>query len=423
MLRTPGLLALFTAKLLSTFGSWLTLLALPWFVLVTTGSPVKMSLVLTAEFVGVVTVGLVSGKLVALLGARRVMLIGDASRAPLMASIPLLHLAGALNLPILLAVSFGLGMFTAPYVASQRLILPELLGPVRGADEHLLGRANSLIDAATRMAALAGPAAGGILIASLGPAQVLWIDAATYLGSFLIVLTFVRPHPTTLATDPGERPASGNGRPTRSSGFRQVLNDPTLRLFGAALTLVTLALPAVFLCLPVLVLHDLGGDPRTLGLLTTANGAGLALGSLIAVTALSRMGTTALTAAAALLCVPLWLLLVEQPIIIGAGLFLTGVATPVLAATLITHFTLRTPPDLRPHVLAAVTTTENLAGFIGSVAAGPALQFAGPRTVFTTIAILACAGAAMFVKGLRDRITRPAPLGRHLPAQSTAERT
>lgn len=98
MLRTPGLLALFTAKLLSTFGSWLTLLALPWFVLVTTGSPVKMSLVLTAEFVGVVIVGLSSGRLLAKLGARQTMLIGDAARVPLMASIPLLHLADGLNL-------------------------------------------------------------------------------------------------------------------------------------------------------------------------------------------------------------------------------------------------------------------------------------------------------------------------------------
>ncbi|MEV6598647.1 hypothetical protein AB0M36_17575 [Actinoplanes sp. NPDC051346] len=50
-----------------------------------------------------------------------------------------------------------------------------------------------------------------------------------------------------------------------------------------------------------------------------------------------------------------------------------------------------------------MTTTENLAGFIGSVAAGPALQFAGSRLVFATIAILAGTGAAMFVLGLRVR--------------------
>ncbi|GAA3836042.1 macrolide resistance MFS transporter Mrx(A) [Sphaerisporangium flaviroseum] len=394
MLCTPGLLALFTAKLLSTFGSWLTLLALPWFVLVTTGSPVKMSLVLTVEFVGVVIVGLSSGKLVAWLGARRTMLIGDAARVPLMASIPLLHLAGGLNLPILLAVSFGLGAFTTPYVSSQRLIVPELLGPMRGTDENLVGRANSLIDGATRIAALAGPAVGGVLIALLGPAEVLWIDAGTYFVSFLIVLAFVR--------SPEKGPATGSEtHPAKGGGYRQVLSDPTLRLFGVALVLVTLTIPAIFLCLPVLVLHDLGGNPRTLGLLIAANGAGLALGSLLAVTALSRMGTTALTAAAVLLSVPLWLLLVERPVVVAVGLFLTGLATPVLAATFITRFTLRTPPDRRPHVLAAVTTTENLAGFIGSVAAGPALQVAGSRPVFATIAVLAAAGAAMFVLGLR----------------------
>lgn len=394
MLRTPGLLALFTAKLLSTFGSWLTLLALPWFVLVTTGSPVKMSLVLTAEFVGVVVVGLFSGRLVARLGARRTMLIGDAARAPLMASIPLLHLAGGLNLPVLLAVSFGLGAFTTPYVSSQRLIVPELLGPVRGTDENLVGRANSVVDAATRIAALAGPAVGGVLIALLGPAEVLWIDAGTYFVSFLILLAFVRPSTRRPAKGPAEHPAQGGG-------YRQVLSDPTLRLFGIALVLVTLAIPAIFLCLPVLVLHELDGDPRTLGLLTAANGAGLALGSLVAVTALSRMGTTTLTAAAVLLCLPLWLLLVERPVVVATGLFLTGLATPVLAATLITRFTLRTPPNRRPHVLAAVTTTENLAAFIGYVAAGPALQFAGTRPVFAIIAVLTGAGAAMFVLGLR----------------------
>jgi predicted MFS family arabinose efflux permease len=394
MLRTPGLLALFTAKLLSTFGSWLTLLALPWFVLVTTGSPVKMSLVLTAEFAGVVIVGLSSGTMVARLGARRTMLIGDAARAPLMASIPLLHLAGGLNLPILLAVSFGLGAFTTPYVSSQRLILPELLGPVRGADENLVGRANSLIDAATRIAALAGPAVGGVLIALLGPADVLWIDAGTYVVSFLIVYTFVRPPANGPTTIPDKQPAKGNG-------YRQILGDPTLRLFGVALLLITLAIPAIFLCLPVLVMRDLGADPRILGLLTAANGAGLALGSLAAVTALSRMGTTTLTAAAVLQCVPLWLLLIERPAVVAVGLFLTGLATPVLAATIITRFTLRTPPSQRPHVLAAVTNTENLAGFIGSITAGPALQFAGSSQVFATIAVLAGAGATMFALGLR----------------------
>ncbi|MEV0430713.1 MFS transporter [Micromonospora sp. NPDC050495] len=412
------MLALFLAKLLSTFGSWLTLLALPWFVLVTTGSPVKMSAVLAAEFLGVVTLGLPSGKVVARLGVRRTMLICDAARAPLMALIPLLHQTGWLSLPALLTVSFGLGAFTAPYVSSQRLILADLLGPTRGTDEKLLARANSLIDGATRVAALAGPALGGLLIAMLGPAQVLWIDAGTYLISYLILTAFVRPPATAVAgTDRASSPTSDEQTAT-FAGPRHALRHRALRLFVLALTLVTISVPAVFICLPVLVMDDLGGDPRTLGLLTAANGAGLATGSLVAITGLSRINNTGLTGAAMLQCAPLWLLLVDQTAAVASGLFLVGLATPLLAATLNTRVTLRTPAPIRPHVMTAVTTTENLAAFIGYTAAGPALQLSGLRTVFAAIATLATLGAGAFAMALRADHPPPA-----MPSQRPREPT
>ncbi|WP_405092180.1 MFS transporter [Micromonospora sp. NBC_01392] len=417
MLRTPGLFALFAAKLLSTFGSWLTLLALPWFVLVTTGSPVRMSAVLAAEFLGVVSLGLPSGRVVARLGVRRTMLICDAARVPLMALIPLLHQADWLSLPALLVVSFSLGAFTAPYVSSQRLILPDLLGPARGRDEKLLARANGLIDGATRIAALAGPALGGLLIALLGPVQVLWIDAGTYLVSYLILIAFVRPAATAAsgahraAVSSAQRVADrAGGRGTTLAGLRYALRHPALRLFVLAQTFVTLSIPAVFICLQVLVREELGGDPRTLGLLTSANGAGLVIGSLAAVAGLGRMTRSALTAAALLQCAPLWLLLVDQVFVVAGALFLVGLATPVLAATINTRATVRAPAPLRPHVMTAVTTTENLAAFVGYTAAGPALQFSGLRPVFAGIAALAALGAVTFTAALRlDRPTTKVP--------------
>ena len=347
MWGTPGLLALFTAKLLSTLGSWLTMLALPWFVLVTTGSPVKMSAVLAAEFLGVVTLGLPSGKVVARLGVRRTMLICDAARVPLMALIPLLHQAGWLSLPALLAVSFGLGAFTAPYVSSQRLILAafvRLPSTVDGADQDRKSSATS-------------DEQGGVL-----------------------------------------------------AGLRHALRHRTLRLFVLALTLVTLSITAIYICLPVLVLSELDGDPRTLGLLTAANGAGLALGSLIAVTTLNRMNNTALTGAAILQCAPLWLLLADRTSVLASGLFLTGLATPVLAATLSTRITLRVPAPMRPHVMTAVITIENVAAFIGYTTAGPALQFSSLRTVFAVIATLATLGAITFAVALHTDRSRLAPL-------------
>ena len=223
-----------------------------------------MSAVLAAEFFGVVTLGLPSGKVVARLGVRRTMLICDAARAPLMALIPLLHQTGWLSLPALLVVSFSLGAFTAPYVSSQRLILTDLLGPIRSTDEKLLSRANGLIDGATRVAALAGPALGGVLIALLGPTQVLWIDAGTYLVSFLILVTFVRPPPSIVAGADRTSSPGSDEQAAMFAGLRHALRHRALRLFVLALTLVTTAVPAVFICLPVLVMDELGGDPRTL---------------------------------------------------------------------------------------------------------------------------------------------------------------
>ncbi|GAA2689090.1 MFS transporter [Actinoplanes palleronii] len=497
------LAALFTAKLISTFGSWLTVLALPWFILVTSGSPTRMSAVLTVEFLGVVLVGIPSGRLVQRLGARRTMLLGDAARAPLMALVPLLHAAGLLTFPALLAISFGLGLFTAPYIASQRLILPDLLAaaPTREprsalsrigrqrirasrvigeddapAGEGRLARANSLIDAATRVGALAGPALGGVLIATMGAAEVLWLDAASYAVSFLIVLLFVHvpprvsprvpprvPHPTDprpgspdladLADRPrssGARPGSPGladladrpGRPDSASqpgitdhpptvdrseiadepdrsgksgapdllaGLRHVVRHRSLRLFLAALLLIALATPAIFACLPVLVLHDLGGDPRVLGLLTAANGAGLAAGGILALLVIARLRDTALALAAVVLALPLWLLLSSRISLLAVALFLSGLATPLCAATLNTRFTLRTPTPIRPQVLTAVTTAENLAAFLAFAAAGPVLQAAGLRPVFTAIATLATLGAVTYCAALRaDTRTPPA---------------
>src|SRR5213596_1200578 len=95
--------ALVVAEFVSVTGSEISALAVPWFVLVTTGSPARTGLALSAEFVGMLALGVPAGEVVARLGARRTMVLADALRGCLIASIPLLHAAGALSFPALLA--------------------------------------------------------------------------------------------------------------------------------------------------------------------------------------------------------------------------------------------------------------------------------------------------------------------------------
>src|SRR6266487_1659709 len=94
ILRHTPLRALLFAETISTTGSQMTWLALPWFVLVTMHSPARMTLVMIAELVGLTVAGLPSGAVLQRLGARRTMLAADAIRVPLMLLVPVLHWTG-----------------------------------------------------------------------------------------------------------------------------------------------------------------------------------------------------------------------------------------------------------------------------------------------------------------------------------------
>jgi hypothetical protein len=93
----------------------MTYVALPWFVLITTGSTAKMAWVLAAELLPVGLLGIPAGSLIGRLGAKRTMNLADGMRAPLMTAIPILHWTGHLSFPLLLTFTFLIGCFMAPY--------------------------------------------------------------------------------------------------------------------------------------------------------------------------------------------------------------------------------------------------------------------------------------------------------------------
>ena len=212
--------ALIAAEVISVLGTRMTYLALPWFVLVTTGSPGKMALVLAAEIAPMAILGIPSGAVVQRLGSRTTMLVADFARAPILASIPLLHALGMLSFGLLLGLVALLGCFMAPYFASQRTILPELVGE----DERLMSQGNSLIEGGAALAALIGPALAGLLIPFLGAPNVLYLDAATYLVAFLLVLVFV----------PKRKPIAAAARQKVLAGLRFLRGDRLLGPLAAA---------------------------------------------------------------------------------------------------------------------------------------------------------------------------------------------
>ena len=141
VLKNRSLIGLLTAELVSLTGSAMTFVALPWFVLATTGSTAKMGWVLAAEMLPIAIFGIPAGTVIAKLGAKKTMLISDAARGPLMLVIPILHSTGHLSFAALLGTTFAIGIFAAPYFASSRLVVPE----VAGEDEQAVASVNAVL--------------------------------------------------------------------------------------------------------------------------------------------------------------------------------------------------------------------------------------------------------------------------------------
>jgi MFS family permease len=394
ILRNVPLRALVVAEVISTTGSQMTWLALPWFVLVTTGSPERMTFVLAAEVIGLGAAGLPAGNVLQRLGARRTMLLADALRAPLMLLVPVLHWTGHLSYAPLVLLALLLGALTAPYFAAQRVIVPELLGE----DESTVSQANALTQAAQRTTLLLGPPLAGVLIGLFGAAPVLVIDGLTYIVSFLLVLVFVPRRPPT--------PAAEESRGLLA-GIRFLAHEPLLRVWGPLFILGDAAWQVFFAAVPVLTIERFGADAKVAGLLFAAFGAGALAGNFFSFRLLTdRMDGLKLVALAVpLQALPLWIVGMNVPAAaIAAAIFASGVANGACNPTIHATFTLRMPPAIRAKAMTASATLWALGMPLGLLVAGPALSAFGAQPVliaFAATQTVAMAGVAAV--SLRER--------------------
>lgn len=394
-LRQRPIVALVAAEVISAIGSQMTFLALPWFVLQTTGSPTRMGVVLAVELAPIAILGIPSGTVVSRWGARFTMIVSDFARAPLLASIPILHALGWLTFPLLLVLVALIGVFLAPYFASQRLILPELVGD----DEPTVAKANAIIEGAQRATSLLGPAAAGLLIAAFSAPTVLYVDAATFLCSFLLLALFVPKRPPLAPSEEGGGVLAG---------IRFVLNDRLLRVLGGT-ALVTNGLGQMLSAGLTVLAYEEYGSSRVAGAFFAAFGAGAVFGSIAAMRIVERFDPLRLGSAAFVaLTLPIFVLAVEVPVpVVMLALAVSSFFSPLVNAPLIGVITMRTPVALRAKVMTAVITTAMLAGPLGMAVAGPLLESWGPRRVFLLVAsgqVLATIPFALVAFGA----TRPA---------------
>src|SRR5581483_1541816 len=324
------------------------------------------------------------------LGGRRTMLVSDALRAPLMISIPVLHWVGGLSFPLLLVLVFVLGLFSAPYFAAQRVIIPELFG----SDEKVVSQASALFGGVSHITLVVGPALGGVFVAAFGAPAVLIVDAATYVVAFVLVLTLVR------AGKPVPQDEESRGL---LAGVRFLARD---RVLGpATLTVIILdaAFGPLFTSLPALAFIRFHRDVQIVGWLFAAFGIGALAGSVLAMKALERFAPLKLAGSAMVLAaLPLWLLVATLPWeAVGAVMLACGVFLPLVNAPAMGMITTRPPEALRAKVMTAVMTASALGGPVGRIVVGPMFESWGIAAAYAAIAGAITLGAVLFLLATR----------------------
>jgi predicted MFS family arabinose efflux permease len=242
-----------------------------------------------------------------------------------------------------------------------------------------VAQANAFVDGAQRLTSLLGPSAAGVLISFFGAEKVLYLDAATFALSFLL-LTFCVPRKP-------PAPASEESRGL-FAGIRYLWRDPMLRTLGVTALFLNMFGQVLAVSLPVLAYEHFGGSSRVAGALFAAFGGGAIVGTLIAVRIVARFDPVRLGAFSLVaLTLPIWVLPLPVPLVVLiAALALSAVFGPLVNAPLIGMITMRTPEALRPKVMTAVLTVALLAGPAGLLAAGPLLEAWGPRPVLLVVA-------------------------------------
>jgi MFS family permease len=380
------LVALLAAEVVSTTGSAITFVALPWFVLVTSGSAGRMSVVLAAEVVPMALFGIPSGSVVARLGARATMLVSDLLRAPLIALVPLLHWTGHLSFAALVAIVFLVGVFTAPYISSQRTIIPELFGD----DEKLVAKASGLFGGAGQLPIVIGPAIAGALIALIGAPALLVVDGATFLFAFAAVLAFVRE---------GRRVPADDASRGVLAGVRYLASDTLLGPMTLTIIILDGAAGAIAVAVPLLAFTRYDRNPHVAGWIFTSFGAGAVVGSLLVMKLLDRVAPLRLACLGMVLAtLPLWVVAFDVPWPVAcASVALCGLFVPAVNAPLMGMISTRPPVALRAKVMTAVMTASGLGSPLGRILVGPVYGWGGNAGAWVLVAGGLSLGTVLFV--------------------------
>jgi MFS family permease len=384
----PGFWRLWTSSGLSNLADGLVKVALPLVALRVTDSPALIAGVTTAFTVPWLVLALPVGALVDRLDRRRMMLVANAARVVVLASLSVVLTEAEASIWLIYLTAVVAGVAEVVYDTAAQTMVPRVV------KRSQLTRANGRLFAAELTAnEFVGPPLGGLLVA-VGAALAFATPAGLWLlasGALLLVRGSFRP--TTDASDTTSAATSGTGI---AAGLAFLWRNPVLRTLAALTGVFNLASSA---CMAILVVYAVGDSSAmglsesAYGLLLTATAAGSVAGTLVAGSVERRLGSSrAMVAGMALAVLFLAAPAISANAFVVAGCFLAGGVGLVLWNVVAVSLRQRVTPD---RMLGRITGAHRLVGWgskpVGALLGGLLAQEFGLRPVFAVMAVLVLA--------------------------------
>jgi MFS family permease len=370
---------LWIATVASNVGTWLQNVGASWMMTSLTTSTTLVALVQAATSLPSFLLALPAGALADVLDRRRLLLVTQGWMTVAAAGLGVLTLAGWITPWWLLGFTFLLGLGAAANNPAWQAIIPELV------PRPELPGAIALGSIGFNIARAAGPAIGGLIVATAGPGWTFILNAVSFLGVMAVLYAWRRPAEETVL--PGERVLGA-----MRTGVRYVRHSPDVLAPIARGFAFILCGSSLWALLPV-VARGLPHGAAGYGLLLAALGAGAVAGAMV-LPRLKRYASVDFVVAAATLvfaAATLALALVREFPLLLAMMLLAGGAWLSLLSSLNVSVQTSVPSWVRARALSVYMLI-----FFGGLAAGSALWGAlGQRLGIAPALCLSAAGQAL----------------------------
>ncbi len=380
LLKNARFRRLWIGQGLSFVGDAVSMVALVLLVVEVSGSASAVGGVLVARLLPTLASPFV-GVLADRLDRRAVLVAADLLRAALVFA-----LIFARDLPIIYALVFLLGVAQTVFNPTVRAAFPGVVG---GGD---LTRANALISGTFSFSVMAGPALGGVLVASVGLEVAFVLDAVTFLASAALLSTIRLPAP-------GRDGAEEGFFEELRAGFGYLARARVPLAIVAGAFLATLTANATVPAEAFLAKDTFGAGDVGYGLIASLWGGGMILGSALAAVLGGRTNLVSLyfvsIFATALAFVgvglsPTFVLALLAVAVAGAANGVDNVATDTVLQK-------RVPEALLGRVFAARFMTFSVGEALAYPIGGLVVDAAGPRPTYLLAGAATAAAGGLVV--------------------------